>query len=410
MKQYLKILCFGIILEFLFLQGKTNNSFFFFLGFLFLVFSIFFLKKQEIIFLLIFLIPNQRLLTFQENGVSILNGLFIYLFIKLLLEKVNIKKFILPALILITYGLIIASVNSTYSEFLIIIKLLITSFVCYFLISKNKSIDLYRLIMYFVLGSLTVGFLSFFNSSLQIGGATRFDGGVGNEPNYAGTLFSLSLALFLFIDNRLNFNKIIKILIPTSLMFFGILTMSRSFILSAIIVILVYSLYKLKENLIYTLLFIMSFLFLFFEKITNFYNNSPLFQILTDRIINPRNDDVSGGRLGFWSDYWDIITSTYKNLFLGVGFSAMNNFNLDQVAHNFFLEDMLTFGLIGVLLLYSYLFYFFNYFKREKITINILLPLFIFLLNSFTLHSFLGMGGVVTFFICLIPFYIVKNQ
>ena len=245
---------------------------------------------------------------------------------------------------------------------------------------------------------------------MQIGGATRFDGGVGNEPNYAGTLFSLSLALFLFIDNRLNFNKIIKILIPTSLMFFGILTMSRSFILSAIIVILVYSLYKLKENLIYTLLFIMSFLFLFFEKITNFYNNSPLFQILTDRIINPRNDDVSGGRLGFWSDYWDIITSTYKNLFLGVGFSAMNNFNLDQVAHNFFLEDMLTFGLIGVLLLYSYLFYFFNYFKREKITINILLPLFIFLLNSFTLHSFLGMGGVVTFFICLIPFYIVKNQ
>ena len=158
---------------------------------------------------MIFLIPNQRLLTFQENGVSILNVLFIYLFIKILLEKANLKKFILPSFILITYGFIIVFFNNSYSEFFIIIKLLITSFVCFSLISKNKSVDLYNLIMYFVLGSLTVGYLSFFDSSLQIDGSIRFGGGVGNEPNYAGTLFSLSLALFLFIDNRLNFKKII---------------------------------------------------------------------------------------------------------------------------------------------------------------------------------------------------------
>ena len=405
-----RILAFGLITEVLYLYGKTNSTIFLFIGSLFLLSSLVFMKKQDILLLLIFLLPNQRLLTFVDNGTSVLNGLLLFLFVLIINDKPKIKKLVLPSFIILSYGVFLVFVNDSLFELAMILKLLITCIVCFVLFTQSSSDYLYAAIFYFILGSLAVGILSFLYGSLEIGGYTRFEGGIGNEPNYAGTLFSLSLSLFLYIEKRLYINLLLKWLIPAVLIFFGILTMSRAFILSATVIVTVYLLYKLRDSLVQMLLFAFVASWVFLERIIIFYNNSALLQILTERIINPRNDDVSGGRLGFWTDYWFLITSTYWNLFFGLGSSAMSKADLEQVAHNFFLEDMLTFGLIGVLLLYSFLLYFFNYFKREQVRIYILLPLTIFLLNGLTLHSFLGMGGLAMYFICLLPFYINKKE
>ena len=103
----------------------------------------------------------------------------------------------------------------------------------------------------------------------------------------------------------------------------------------------------------------------------------------------------------------------YKNLIQEINFLPNLSFSPNKdslLPHNFFLEDMITFGLVGVSFIYGILYYIMLKFKRARVNIYVLLPMLILILNSFTLHSFLGFGGISQFFICLIPFYIFNEN
>jgi O-antigen ligase len=387
-----------------------TGGFFGILGIGFFLISFIFFKRLEILYLLIFLIPNQRLLVLEGSSISILNFGFIYLFLTLFITSSkpklsnNLKGIILFLLFYSTFLLVL---RNSFVELILIIKFIIIMVVLIIEFEKAKSKKVNDAILSFVYGVFTFVILSLlFKSSEQTG---RFDTEF-NEPNYIGTICSFGLSLFLVISQRIHFNKIFIFFITISISVLGLITQSRAFLLSITIIAVFFLVLKFKRKFIVTLGAIIISIIFFASSFMRFYYNSNTLQALTSRVINPKNGDISGGRSGLWDVYYDILTTNSESLFFGVGNNAMEIFNLEQVAHNAILEDLLTFGLLGTAVVYWFLVLVFRKMIIKNNSIVAVLPLFIFLLNSMTLHSFLGMGGLVQLFIgvIIIKFYNYK--
>ena len=62
------------------------------------------------------------------------------------------------------------------------------------------------------------------------------------------------------------------------------------------------------------------------------------------------NNDVSNGRFEIWNQYMTALTSSPSRLLFGLG--DYTRFGIENQAHNFFIEDLAGYGIIGLLILY----------------------------------------------------------
>lgn len=404
LRSLFSVFILGFIVELLFyVDVMINNALInYFAVFLFLC-SFVFLKRDQYIYFIFLLIPNQRLLVLGDSTTSILNLGFFFIFIVFLLKNrlgVFPRSFFPQLLVLIFYGIIISVINNSFNELLIIIKLLLVG-VALFIEFHNADFQKTKnAIICFIVGIFIMSIIS-----LTLGSSTsteRFQGGELNEPNYIGTICSFGLAVLLVISKKINVKKLIVIIVTGVIILVGLLTQSRSFVLSLSLIISVYFILNLKNRFFSTIIIISCSAIFLMGYLISFYESNPILQAINSRIINPRGDDVSGGRLELWDIYYNLIVSNDKSILFGMGSDAMQKFNLEQVAHNAFLEDFVTFGFVGVLLIYTFLYFIYKKIKYKNASLFLLLPLIIFLLNSMTLHSFLGMGGLVQLFIGLL--------
>src|SRR5690606_6662354 len=227
----------------LFFYLGTNNSVFAAIGACILFGTTFIFRPIEVISIFAFLLSNQRIIVLNQGGASLLNLVVFVLILRFLSER-NYhldKSFVLNTILILAYSAFLIFIHEDASVLIISFKFLLTASLFYFItkhMMNEKFVDLKRIIRFYIFGAVCTGVLGIVFEGVYLG-AERFSAGEYNNSNILGTSFSYAIALLTVMYNRKleSFKFFLGLVLP--LLFFGLLTQSRSFLL-AIAILAVY--------------------------------------------------------------------------------------------------------------------------------------------------------------------------
>jgi O-antigen ligase len=127
---------------------------------------------------------------------------------------------------------------------------------------------------------------------------------------------------------------------------------------------------------------------------------APRLELVIDRVINPKNDDISNGRLDIWADYIDYFRQNPFELWAGVGnYTKIAN---GLAAHNAILEDIAAYGLIGLMIILgTYFSWLFALAKPGAGTqMASAVPMLVLFSVSMASHTILGLPSTILLFLC----------
>ena len=153
--------------------------------------------------------------------------------------------------------------------------------------------------------------------------------------------------------------KKLNLAVLFSLLIFGLITGSRNFIFNFILIVflIIFLSRKNKKNLKILLSIIFLVLIIYFLPV-------PFIQdfkdILFDRILNPKDGDISGGRILLWTEYIKYTFKSPDRILFGIGSNDYHiRSGVGNVAHNIVLGSIVSQGVFGftlMMLLYYHLF------------------------------------------------------
>jgi hypothetical protein len=204
--------------------------------------------------------------------------------------------------------------------------------------------------------------------------------GANYNPNALGliSIISISGLLQLNIGNRV---RKIDLMMIGLLLFFGFLTMSRSFLLCTIVCFIMFICagkrsfdVKLKKILVSAAIMVGVY-FILKECFPYIYNR------ILARLLE---SDISNGRIELFGFYNNHIFSSFKHAFFGVGmqdlYLKMHNIygSVDNVCHNGIQEIIVVWGIPGLIVFIIYIITFFRASKTNfRRTLTNLMPLFL---------------------------------
>lgn len=357
----------------------------------FLVVYVFFNGVQGNSLAVFFLVPAQRFVSF--GGFTLINFVLLYLFVQVLVSSaIRIKSSVLlfSLVSLIFFLMVSVFFQSAYSA-VVYLKLVITMVVMSGIVYGAGDRDRLRFVLFYLIGGSLFALLPVF--ILPPGDTNREHWGSVNNPNYVAVLCAFSLAVVLVMRRYLLVDNKLFCLFVILFVSLGMLTLSRTFFVSLLIVSLYFVVVSFTRfnikffcGMLVLLLMLVS-LFLFDEGLNNVLLG------LIDRIANPRSGDATGGRLDIWWEYYHYFDSNPLAFLIGSGGEAIAD---GMSAHNALIEDLYVYGLLGTLLVYTTvgLFIVFNYGNALAYKV-FMLPLFVLLLSRMFSHSFLGLEGIV---------------
>lgn len=408
-RQFYLLVLIGTLIQLLFYLG-TNNSVFAILGTALLFGSSLFLKPFESLCLFSFLLSNQRIIVLNQGGASLLNlVVFILIFRILSSGKFYLQnRLVTNAIIILVYSSLLIFIHEDTSVLVTSFKFLITASLFFYmgnqilLEKREKSLSL---INSYIFGAVCAGVLGVIFEGVNLG-SERFSAGDYNNSNILGTSFSFALTLLAVLFNRHEQSLKLSLLLGLPLLFFGFLTQSRSFLLAVAII----SLYLIFKNFSIKGIFISvsSIVLVFLLKgILNLTFLNTIFDNALIRVLEPKNDDLSGGRTELWIGYLNKFFTDGKTFLFGKGFEMTHEkYGFPQVAHNLIIETVAAVGIIG-LILYLTLFsgFYFNIkknFSFRKIPLELFIPLFVLVSNNMTGHSFINMSFTFQFVLWIV--------
>lgn len=407
-----KINC-SIIFTLLILRMYSGGAIFAILAFLFTIIGMLFTDNSGRPIYIFSLMQWQYVFKTEYNSFSMFTFItIIFVFIQgifLFRKKVFNKKILLCILLLAIISVIsiAASPSLEMSDILFAISW-IMNFVAVLLISvsTNEGTDLKKYILCFVVSTIVCGIVGFIGRYLvntfdfynkykslpvNVNGLVLYRlTGVDIDPNFFSlqVLMSISLLVPLKIDNKKM--KTISIFI---LIIFGILTISKMFILILLLVVAMFvfvkrnyiknAFFNTKLKHIIVLSFVIIIITYSFPKIYNMY-----FSRLEE--VDDMNA-LTSGRSEIWNNYTDKIMSDNKILLIGNGLST--NYLYGFSAHNGYLAGLYQIGVIGfIIFVLFYVVLVTNTYKEEKNEIfykgHCLISLVVFLIASFSLDTF----------------------
>ena len=412
------ILCVFEAMLLLFVQVMGNTLFLLLCLGLFLALVAFAAIKGMAIPTLLFFLPFAPLLKIQPGTISLytvaLLGVYV-IYIVMGSRNINILHLV-PALCLIAMALVVKTLygysieNSfiLFSASLLLIPLLTREL--------DVEYDFYWLTVFFSLGiiiaAITSQYLASFPSIIRFIGTkgmfavVRHSGYYG-DPNFysAHITATLSGALFLLLNNNKSKRIFVVILLSMALLYCGFLSVSKSFVLIAICLLLVWFVEFMfqKGRLSAKLMIIMTFLIGF-----AFFLTSTLFSDLVDMIVlrfsGDRNlSEFTTGRTDLWLQYINAFFEDPLLFLFGKGFT--NVLISDRSSHNTIIQGIFQFGIVGCLFLFVWLLcYIRTLLSETKIKLSSLAQIFILLIGSFGPWMALDLLFFDEFF--LIPMYV----
>jgi len=245
----------------------------------------------------------------------------------------------------------------------------------------------------------------------NISSATRFAVSDTSNANNLGITctFYLAMLMLLYIKNIKRF-QLIDFMLAFLVLTIGVYTQSRSFLIGLAIVFIMWTLFAPKRKQAKKTIFILFALLL--GSITVWFlithTNSDLSQTIIsawNRIINPRQGDITGGRIDIWPEYINIFIKEPLVFWLGSG--TYTNLGLTMMAHNAIIEIIADFGIIGLLM---FTFYYIKALSivcknciggKKKEWINFT-PLFVYVACSMFTHSYLSLNMTLMLFLSII--------
>jgi len=303
--------------------------------------------------------------------------------------------------------------------------LLLFVFASLLIFDRNKYIEFKQLRFALLLGvivSTGYGVLHkfFFPVELyHVNAIARFAGAAG-DPNNFGLYCLLVMYFYLPTIPRVKIPKS-SFLVVMLMLSFGALTVSRSFFLVSILSLLLYFVLYYRSamgDIAFRLLLAVNIVLI--TLVVFFFSDQAVDMNLAifSRFSGDNLSELTGARSDILREYIALFLSLpmYFVLFgAGInGYLGYYNFHFSQRGlfpevvgpHNTFLEIFISFGFIGCLVLFTYVY---SAFKAEKTRTNnhqvfrlALIPLMVFLLYCFSLQN---LGKYSSYFILLLIIY-----
>lgn len=389
-----------------------ENSIFQILAILLFIFISCFCSLDKIVYITVFCIPNNRVL--MIFGISVPVIISIVYLIRILKNNVEINvKLITLCLMFILYCTQYILRYESIEYGLIFPIKFITMIIFFSQIYSNRVENitdfeyLTKILIYYFMGIVGSFFVSIINSGLNV---LRFSI-ESNDPNFMSLQcsFLFACSLLLLVKNR---QKILFISIISICFIMIILSGSRTGLFLLIYIFISFFVFikfkeKYKAIILITIMLSLSYIIL-----KNFDLIDQSFEYLIQRINSPRNEDISNGRYELWKLYLNYLFNNPIVFLFGSG--SYVNLNISQIPpHNMFIDQMVSFGLIGnmiILVIYAYMFFYIikqieMRYGTIKISLISWLPMSIIFVGGMTLHGLVSFPNTMMFYIGIIMIY-----
>lgn len=327
---------------------QTNVLFLLGIGFIILAIIIF--DVSDLFLLAAILAPN--LMMIKKIGSS--SAIFGYLLIIIFLKYILIKKLVfkIPLSFLVHVGIVTITIIYYGDTSLItsLLRTMIFFFMIYCMFKENEFSKLEyeeKIIQYYIIGlvlSVVLGLVYYIMMRQNI--FNGFFSGIRNDRNYFSALLASGIAITLLY---IVYSRKKSLLWLTSLLLMmvgGLLSASRTFILSmffvAIGIILLFVQRKTSLKIFRVFLIVFCIAFLFRDYL------SPILSTVIERFSN---DDISGGngRSDAWKFYLDLTFSSLPRALIGNGSANMYIAQgmFDKAEHNTLVQSISTIGILG---------------------------------------------------------------
>jgi len=326
-------------------------------------------KADVKFYMLLFCLPYIKFIRIGNEGFSTFNVWLVILLINLLLYKPKVKSL---QLILFIALISVVSINlnnmaiTTYLAW--ILNVLIVFFVCGCDYPTNKfSFSIVKSVLFLCSGFLSssiLGYLirifmpgkiEFFKTLTAITGQLdimimRFTG-LMHDPNYfaQGILLCIASLFVLLINYQGISNKeVIGILcLLVSLIIFGLISYSKMYVLTLLLLLTVCITYIFITNKVRTIIrfIIVCFLLLMLFFAINSLFMKDILDIILYRFNN--SSDLSTGRLTILENAIDVVLQQPGILLFGVGIGSSIVQYFGSALHNVYFESVMSFGIIG---------------------------------------------------------------
>lgn len=318
---------------------------------------------------LLFFLPFSALLKIQPGMISFYTIALLTVFLIYIAmgsKKINVYHLI-PALVLISLLLVVKTVFGfpfRYDFIMFAVSLLLAPFLCREM--NDKKYDFYWLTVAFSLGivlaALTARYFIVFPTiaryvrKLSLFGVVRYAGYYG-DPNFYSSHIAAALSgvMVLLLHNPKKGRAVALVLLMMTLLYCGFLSVSKSFLLIVLflmlfwIVALLFKKGKLTMKVTIVLSLIVGAVFLL-----SFTAFSDLVDMMVQRVTSGKTlDDFTTGRTELWNQYIRALGEDPKLLLFGMGYT--NIMINDRGSHNTLLQMVYQMGIIGSVILFAWI-------------------------------------------------------
>jgi len=393
---FVSMLLISFLLLYIYLNNPLLLVLFFILSSSYFLFS----RYDNSIYLFLSIVPFYKLISYGDFELYIV-FCFIFAFIYISKKYIFKKSILVLYFSFIIYFLIMYSFDgmklsqSLFPFLYILVALVITN--------EIRYINVVKLVYFFSLGLFLSSIIALFSSgfpSLEVIinndnyhivnniKVLRFSG-LESDPNFYSLLLFVSIAnLLIFLYYNVG-SRIASVLFIIIFMTFGFTTLSITFLFSSFLLFAIILVFYLLNRKNYTLFLLLAILILF---IMNLDFMGDILSNLKFRLLfiqNSNLNDASSNRIYLWEYFYKYIIENINVFLLGEG---SNIYSLNGFAsHNFFLDLVYRFGIIGTIIYLLIVLQMFGISIQKRVsylTIKIF-PLLVFMIYISTLSAFM---------------------
>lgn len=347
----------------------TYNSIFSIAAFLICGLMVVFVNKEATLYQMFFILPMANIFKISPGSQSFFT---ILLLAYVVLHMVLPRKATLLVVLFALYVVIGELWGNSFNLFRTI-KLICNFLFLSSVLNSEVEIDHKKSFFSYIIGNIVASVFGMMDSSMfkiqsyiglkELGGLIepgeeqiyRF-AGLYEDPNYYSIGLIISLSLLLVLNHRNEIKTSIMLLVSTPIIYFIIMTYSKSAFLMLILFIFfwMYSLHCRKKYL-QVLIVIASAICILFLALSG---KIPMLQIIVERFMatDAAEGDLNAittGRFDLWMMYVEFFVNNIKSTIFGSGISA------DLIdgwgAHNTYIDIVYFLGVLGGMLLFSIL-------------------------------------------------------
>lgn len=351
-----KGLAFICVLFAVLIFGRAINNIFFY-PFVFISFLVFLASSHQRCFLLLlFLLPSAIILKQDVNSMSFFTILFFITILKMVISyKVISKQFCFCLLALAGYCIIFSGFGQLTTIITMVAGMLMLYYLRWDYFDANVAVVTYS--SGICLSSLLALFKSYlpivnkFSSDITIKlgegvYSTRFSGLQGN-PNYYTLDIIVAISAIIVLMYKHKPQKIHTICI-IALSVFGLMSVSKSFLLTWIFLIMFWFFISVRQGIgnVFKFAFIAAITAAVAYFFAYDYINTYLLRFTADSTGSLSS--ITTGRSYIWEAYMSDILNNSKILFFGNGLNTLGS--IRRGVHNTYIECLFSFGVFGTII------------------------------------------------------------